>query len=88
MTDNVQQDDSQLHWLVRRKTIRLLWWVGSIILALLALSDLFVHGHPEFGIDGTFGFYSWYGLLTCLAMVIVAKGLGVFLKRKDTYYDD
>jgi hypothetical protein len=47
-----------------------------------------VHGHSYFWIDGTFGFYSWYGLLTCAAMVLFAKGLGVFLKRDDTYYDD
>jgi len=26
-------------------------------------------------------------LITCVAMVIFAKGLGIFLKRKDTYYD-
>ena len=43
--------------------------------------------HPGFGIDGTFGFYAWYGLGTCVAMVLFAKGLGVLLKRRDTYYE-
>ena len=39
-------------------------------------------------IDGWFGFAAAYGFLCCAAMVLVAKGLGVFLKRPDNYYDD
>jgi len=77
-----------LHWLVRPKTIRRLWWGGGVILALLTLTDLFYEAHPYFGIDGGFGFYSWYGFATCAAMVIFAKILGLFVSRKDTYYDE
>lgn len=83
MTDNETK-----HWLVRPHTIRLLWIGFSVILAALVLADAFLHPHPVFGIDGTFGFYSWYGLLTCIAMVLFAKALGLLLKRPDTYYDD
>ncbi len=82
----VAPDDK--HWLVRPRTIRRLWvWFGTV-LAGLVLADAFVHGHPSFGLDGTFGFYAWYGLATCMAMVIIAKVLGTLLKRPDTYYDD
>ena len=80
--------DSDKHWLVRAKTIRLLWIVFSIILALTVLSELLIHKHSYFGLDGTFGFSAWYGLLTCMAMVIGAKWLGYVLKRKEDYYDD
>lgn len=76
------------HWLVRPKTIRRLWIGGFVLLALLIWADTFVHGHPSFGIDGTFGFYAWYGLGVCIAMVVFAKLLGFFLKRQDTYYHD
>ncbi len=76
------------HWLVRPRTIRLLWIGFSVVLAALVLADTFVHGHPSFGLEGTFGFYAWYGLATCVAMVIVAKLLGMWLKRPDTHYDD
>jgi uncharacterized membrane protein YhdT len=76
------------HWLVRVKTIRWLWRGGLILLALLVMADFYVHAHPSFQIDGTFGFYSWFGLVTCIAMVLFAKLLGVFIKRKDTYYDN
>jgi len=37
-------------------------------------------------VDASFGFYAWYGLLTCMAMVLAAKALGVWLKRRDDYY--
>ncbi|MBT3905053.1 MAG: hypothetical protein HOB79_18545 [Rhodospirillaceae bacterium] len=76
------------HWLVRPKTIRGLWIVGLLVLAALAMADKYMHGHPSFGIDGTFGFYSWYGLVVCAAMVVFAKLLGFLLKRQDTYYDE
>ena len=77
-----------VHRLVRTGTLRGLWVVFAVVLAGLVLGDLLIHGHPGFGIDGTFGFYAWYGLGTCVAMVLFAKGLGVFLKRRDDYYRD
>lgn len=76
------------HWLRRPSSIRLMWRGGIALLAGVALLDLVVKPYGYFGIDGTFGFYSWYGLLTCVAMVVIAKGLGIFLKRPDDYYDD
>jgi len=84
----MKSDDDTLHWLMRPRTIRRLWIGGGVLLAGLVFADFFVHGHPSFDLDGTFGFYAWYGLLTCVAMVLMAKGLGVFLKRKDSFYTD
>ena len=75
------------HWLVRRHSIRMLWIVFVVVLAVVAVGDVVVHGHPYFGLDGTFAFYAWYGLLTCVGMILFAKALGTFLKREDTYYD-
>ena len=75
------------HWLVRRRSIRVLWIVFVAVLAVLAVGDVFLYGHPYFGLDGTFAFYAWYGLLTCVVMILLAKAMGVLLKRKDTYYD-
>ena len=77
-----------LHWLVRPGTVRGLWIGFGVVLAALVLGDLLIHPHAGFGIDGTFGFYAWYGLGTCVAMVLFAKGLGVVLKRPDTWYEE
>ena len=77
-----------VHWLVRPETIQKLWIVSSLILALTVFADFFIHHHGYFGVDDSFGFNAWYGLLTCAAMVFFAKLLGIFLKRRDDYYDD
>lgn len=88
MDKSPQKSASDDHWLVRASTIKALW-IGSLIaLAILVLLDLFVEHHPHFGIDGTFGFGAWYGFLSCVVLVLFAKGLGHILKRPDTYYDN
>jgi len=74
-------------WLVRPETIRLLWIVFIVILALTVLADFFVHHHGHYGIDGTFGFGAWYGFVSCIVLVVFSKGLGAILKRRDDYYD-
>ena len=76
------------HWLVRPETIRKLWVVGFAVLAVTVALEVPLEPHPHFGVDGSFGFNAWYGLLTCAAMVVFAKVLGIFLKREDTYYDE
>ena len=78
----------RVHWLVRPGTVRGLWIGFAVVLAGLVLGDLLIHPHAGFGIDGTFGFYAWYGLGTCVAMVLFAKGLGVVLKRPDHWYKE
>lgn len=79
--------EAEPHWLVRPATIRWLWIGGIALLAAFVVAGGLVHGHIVFGVEGTFGFNAWYGFVTCAAMVVVAKALGVVLKRKDTYYD-
>ena len=90
MSDKRQDTDKQLHWLVRPKTIKLLWVVGLASLAIITGLSLTVPHHDvKFGIEGTPAFYSWYGFITCVGMVVFAKFvLGKLLTRKDTYYDD
>jgi len=75
------------HWLVRRSTIIGLWWVFGIILVATVAADLGVEHHPHFGVEGTIGFGAWYGFFACVVLVLFSRLLGVFLKRKDDYYD-
>ena len=75
------------HWLVRPKTIRLLWIAMYAVLAATVLLQAIFHVHGKFGIDETCWFNAWYGLGTCALMVVGAKFLGAAIKRKDTYYD-
>jgi hypothetical protein len=87
MMPSKKQDEHE-HWLVRPKTIRLFWIGGSLMLALTVLLQLVIKVKGYFGVDGWFGFGAVFGFLCCVAMVLVAKGLGRFIKRDENYYQD
>lgn len=81
------------HWLYRAENLPRLWLAMAGVLLLALLPEFFVHHHPHFAErgftwDAGFGFYAWYGFLSCAAMVALAKILGIFLKRRDSYYDE
>jgi hypothetical protein len=79
--------EPEKHWLTTPRAIRRLWIGYIVVLVLTVLPDLFVTQYEHFGIDGSFGFYAWYGFLACAAMVVTAKFLGKLLKRPDDYYE-
>jgi len=76
------------HWLVRPENIRKIWIGSVIVLAITVALGMFT-GRTDFshGVDEWFAFPAVFGFLGCVAMVFVAKILGVILKRKDDYYD-
>lgn len=73
-------------WLVRPATIRLLWRVLWAVLALTVAAQLVIKVKGYYGVDGWFGFGAAFGFISCLLMVLVAKGLGYVLKREQNYY--
>lgn len=75
------------HWLLRPETIRKLRITMIIILAASVLLQVFMPVHGHFGIDENFAFGAWFGLTACMAMIVLAKLLGMLLKRPDDYYD-
>jgi len=75
------------HWLTRESTIKRLWGAFAIMLVIIVLLDLVIDHHAYFGLDGTFGFGAWFGFLSCVVLIVGAKGLGSVLKRPDTHYD-
>lgn len=85
---NQSPDNENRHWLTRPATIRRLWWLFAVVLALTVAAQLGVHIHEHFGADGLFGFYAAFGFGSCVVMVVFAKLLGFVLKRPDDYYKD
>ena len=77
------EDDA---WLARPATIRLLWWILWIVLALTVAAHFVIKLKGYFGIDAWYGFGAVFGFLCCLLMVVIAKGLGFLLKRDENYY--
>ena len=75
------------HWLDKPHNVRLLWRVFLAVLALTVLAEFVVVLHPHFAIETLFGFHAWFGFLACAALILVARALGLLLKRPDTYYE-
>ncbi len=80
------EEPEQQHWLVRPTTIRWLWRGFIAVLTLVVLAQLVFPVKGYFGVDGWPAFGAAYGFLACLAMVLVAKALGMVLKRDEQYY--
>lgn len=76
------------HLLTRPRTIRRLWRIFIVVLALAVLAELAVEAHPHFAVERVFGGYAIYGFVACAALIFVAKVFGLILKRPDAYYDD
>ncbi len=65
-----------------------LWQIMWILCGLSLLLELFVKRKSHFPpIDSIFGFYALLGFVSCTISILVAKGLGFFLKKKEDYYD-
>lgn len=75
-------------WFDRPSSRRLLWRLLWGACGLTVIAELFVHRHPYFGIDGIFGFYALLGFGGCTVMIILAKALGMLVKRSENYYND
>ena len=76
------------NWLDSKANVTKLYWGVWIACGLLLLAEPFVHLHPYFKAEETFGFYGIYGLLACVALVIVAKVLQSIVSRPEDYYDE
>lgn len=76
------------------KTIKILWWLLIAACVLPLLGEFFVEHGGDHGIHGFFPqwpvvipFYPVLGFLACAASILLAKGLGVLLKKGEDYYD-
>jgi len=54
----------------------------------LVVPDFFTHRHAYFGFDGFFGFYALLGFVSCAALILISKLVGLVLKVKENYYDE
>ena len=66
----------------------MLWRIFIAVLALTVAAEFFIQTHPHFAVERIFAFNALYGFLACAALILVAKGIGLFVKRKEDYYDE
>ena len=73
-------------WLDEPRNVDKVYWSVWAICALLIAAEPFVHKHGEFAFEAWFGFHGWYGFVACVALVLSAKALRVWLARPEDYY--
>ena len=68
---------------------RMLKRIFFVFLALIVVFDFSAARHkPHFFGDSIIGFWSIFGLIGCLGLIIVFKGLShVWLEKEEDYYD-
>ena len=78
-------------------TVSRKFWIALwLTCGMSVLLELFVHRHEHFkdsdsalaSASNGFGFYFVLGFLACSGAILLAKGLGLFLKAREDYYDD
>ena len=78
-------------------TVSRKFWIALwLTCGVSVLLELFVHRHEHFkdsasalaSASNGFGFYFVLGFLACSGAILLAKGLGLFLKARENYYDD
>lgn len=65
-----------------------MWKIFIAVLAATVAAQLFIESHPHFAVERLFAWNALYGFLACAALILVARSLGLLLKRRDDYYDD
>jgi len=81
--------DEELGMFDKPRNVKRLLYTFYTCVVLLLLVDLFYHKHALFKWEEYFGFYSVYGFVACVILVILAKYvLRPMVMRKEDYYDE
>lgn len=74
-------------WLDRPGSVRKIVIALFVVCGGLFVADAFYTKHPHFEIESWFGFHAIYGFVMCVALVLAARLMRVFLMRDEDYYD-
>ncbi len=62
--------------------------LAVVVVAEIALPLVFGRGHPHFSFESFPAWGSVYGLVSCIAIIVVSKFIGKkWLMRREDYYD-
>ena len=79
--------EDRKYWLDEPGNVNKVIWALFAVCAALFLADAFYHKHSHFEAENFFGFYAIFGFVVCVALVLAAKGMRLFLMRSEDYYD-
>ena len=83
--------ERQLEDPVRFARIKRWFYIGLVLVALaeIVLPLVFHGGHPHFAFESFPAWGALYGLISCVAIIVLSKLIGkAWLMRSEDYYDD
>jgi hypothetical protein len=89
MTKNEKQ-----YWLDDSRNGDKIFWILCGLCVLVGLSDFLYDKHVYFlhdrhaRFETLTDFYAWYGFVSCVGLVLIAKQLRKILQRREDYYDE
>lgn len=82
-------NDQRKYWLDEPRNVKRLVYGLYIFCAFLFALSFTYRPHGHFGFEEWLGFYAWYGFLSCVVLVYLAKNfLRPLVKRDEDYYHD
>ena len=75
------------YWLDDPRNVRTIYVGLWIVCGLLVTADFFYEKHIEFPIERLWGFFAFYGFVSCVLLVLAAKQLRKIVGRSEDYYD-
>jgi len=83
----MNSNNNKKYWLDQPKNVNKIVYLLYVVCAALLIVEFFYHKHGHFAFEQWFGFYAWFGFIAYISIVMSAKLLRKFIKRKENYYD-
>ncbi|MDH3608100.1 MAG: hypothetical protein OEQ24_02505 [Gammaproteobacteria bacterium] len=83
----MKSNNEKKYWLDKSSNVDKLVYLLYTACAALLAAEFFYHKHGHFDFEQWFGFYAWFGFIAYISIVMSAKLLRKFIKRKENYYD-
>jgi hypothetical protein len=87
MPHNDSQKTPSSHWLERPGSVNKLIRGLAVFCAALLVADFFYEKLTHYAWEQAPAFYAVFGFVSCVFLVIAAKGLRRLLMRDEDYYD-
>ena len=80
--------DGERRFLDNPRTVR--WIIRALysVCLVLVVADFVVHRHVKHPFEALWGFHALYGLVACVLLVLVARGLRRLVMRREDHYDE
>ena len=80
-------EDKKRYLFDKPRNVKILLYILYLSCAVLILLDFVVHRHVTHPWEQLLGFYSIYGFIGCVSIVLGSIGLRIMVKRDTDYYD-